>query len=131
MSNRNRRKIAIGRFIGVFWAALIALALLPSLAAAQAALAARRSDSTNHGGAIVQGSPSVLIAGQPAARLGDFASCPLACPGGAPHTGGLIATGSTTVLVNGQRAARAGSVVNETCAASTIANGATTVRIGP
>lgn len=38
-------------------------------------LAARIGDPTTHGGVITTGFPQVLISGQPAARLGDTATC--------------------------------------------------------
>ena len=37
--------------------------------------AARMGDTTAHGGVITVGFPTVLIGGQPAARLGDMATC--------------------------------------------------------
>ncbi|WP_245929654.1 type VI secretion system PAAR protein [Brenneria roseae] len=63
---------------------------------------------------IVEGSPDVIINGQPAARQGDTVllhGCP--CPN-APH--GVhprkIAEGSSTVLINGKPAARIGDGIN-------------------
>lgn len=131
VETRVDRWIRFGRAVRALPFALVVLVGLPSLAGAQSVPAARRLDPTNHGGAILQGSPTGSIAGQPAARLGDAVSCPLSCPGGSAHVGGPIVNGSATVRINGQPAARAGSVVSETCATSTIANGASTVRIGP
>ncbi|MEZ4634887.1 MAG: PAAR domain-containing protein [Caldilineaceae bacterium] len=46
--------------------------------------AARLGDSTAHGGVIVVGFPTVLIAGQPAACAGDMHTCPLV-NGVVPH----------------------------------------------
>lgn len=94
------------------------------------AQAVRVGAPTSHGGAVLQGSGNVLIGGAPAARVGDFASCPLACPP-STHVGGFIVNGSATVLINGRAAARVGSIVNESCATSTIASGLATVLIGP
>ena len=55
--------------------------------------AARMGDVTAHGGSIVMGFPTVLIGGQPAARMGDMATCT-----GPPDT---IAAGCPTVLIGG------------------------------
>lgn len=52
------------------------------------------------GGPVISGSPTVLIAGKPAARMGDKAAC---C--GPPDS---IIMGSATVLINGKPAARMG-----------------------
>jgi uncharacterized Zn-binding protein involved in type VI secretion len=65
------------------------------------------------------GSPTVLIAGLPAARVGDMALCV-----GPPDT---IATGSATVLIGGMAAARMG---DSTAHGGTIVLGAPTVIIG-
>ena len=72
--------------------------------------AARMGDITAHGGTIVMGFPTVLIGGQPAARMGDMHTCPMASPAvpPVPHGGGPIAMGSPTVLIGGQPAARVG-----------------------
>ncbi|PWC17625.1 S-type Pyocin domain-containing protein, partial [Brenneria roseae subsp. roseae] len=63
---------------------------------------------------VIEGSPDVIINGQPAARQGDTVllhGCP--CPN-APH--GVhprkIAAGSSTVLINGKPAARIGDGIN-------------------
>ena len=113
----------------------MARALLLVLAMATPALAqnvVRVGDPTSHGGVIVgPGVPTVNIEGQPAAVLGDFASCPLST-GFVPHVGGPIVTGSTTVLIGGKPAARAGDVNAENGgAAATMIVGAPTVIIGP
>lgn len=66
--------------------------------------AARVGDMTVTGDPITgPGAPTVLLAGQPAARSGDLVS-------GAACTG-AIAQGSATVLITGQPAARAGDTV--------------------
>jgi len=67
--------------------------------------AARQGDTTGHGGTIVQGEPTVLIEGRPAARQGDMHVCP-ACSGTVPHAGGPITHGVPTILINGRPAAR-------------------------
>lgn len=80
---------------------------------------------------MVQGSTTVFVEGIPAARVGDFVSCPLTCGAtGPPHTGGAILTGSTSVFIDGLPAARVGSLVAESCATSTIIVGANSVDIG-
>jgi len=79
------------------------------------------------------GLPTVLIGGQPAARMGDMQVCPMLNPGTPPppHVGGPIAMGSVTVLIGGQPAARIGDMT--TCAGppGSIAAGCLTVLIGP
>jgi len=109
---------------------LLCLLLLGTAGAALAAPAARMGSVTNHGGQIAAGSTNVLIAGVPAARVGDFVNCPSQCGPGIPHVGGPIVTGSTTVLINGQSAARIGSLVSESCDVGTVSSGAPTVDIG-
>jgi uncharacterized Zn-binding protein involved in type VI secretion len=63
--------------------------------------AARKTDTTAHGGAVVVGSPNVDINTQPAARLRDNHTCPI-------HAGGPVEEGSETVTINGLKAARKG-----------------------
>ncbi|MBA0199462.1 S-type pyocin domain-containing protein [Pectobacterium carotovorum] len=78
---------------------------------------------------IIEGSPDVIINGQPAARQGDTVllhGCP--CPN-APH--GVhprkIAEGSSTVIINGKNAARIGDGIN---CGGVIASGSGNVIIG-
>jgi len=54
------------------------------------------------GGPIVVGSPNVLVAGVPAARVGDMAVC---CAGGPD----AVVVGAATVFINGLPAALVGS----------------------
>lgn len=77
--------------------------------------------STPHvGGPILPpGEPTVLIAGLPAARMGDQAVC-----AGPPD---IIAAGSATVLIGGMPAARMG---DSTAHGGVIIVGAPTVLIG-
>ena len=63
--------------------------------------AARKTDLTVHGGAIMEGSPNVTIGFLPAARLLDKHVCPL-------HGPGPITQSSFTVYINGVGAARMG-----------------------
>src|SRR5262245_13765662 len=63
--------------------------------------AARKTDLTVHGGAIVEGSPNVTIGWLPAARLLDKHVCPI-------HGPGPITESSLTVFINGVGAARMG-----------------------
>lgn len=65
------------------------------------------------------GSPTVLIGGLPAARVGDMATCT-----GPPDS---IILGSTTVLIEGMPAARQGDM---TAHGGTIVMGCPTVIIG-
>jgi uncharacterized Zn-binding protein involved in type VI secretion len=94
--------------------------------------AARMGDMTAHGGSIVVGMPTVLIGGQPAARLGDMHTCPLVTPGlpPIPHVGGPITLGSATVLIGGQPGARMGDMATCVGPPDTIAAGCPTVLIG-
>jgi uncharacterized Zn-binding protein involved in type VI secretion len=71
------------------------------------------------GGPVSLGSPTVLTAGLPQARVGDMCVCV-----GPPDA---IAMGSMTVLVNGRPAARVG---DSTVHGGTIVLGAFTVLIG-
>lgn len=94
--------------------------------------AARLGDSTAHGGVITVGFPTVLIGGQPAARMGDMHTCPMVTPGvpPVPHVGGPIVMGSATVLIGGQPAARMGDQATCTGPPDVIAAGCPTVLIG-
>jgi uncharacterized Zn-binding protein involved in type VI secretion len=94
--------------------------------------AARMGDATSHGGVIVAGCPTVLIGGQPAARMGDMHTCPMVTPGvpPVPHVGGPITMGSATVLIGGQPAARMGDMATCTGPPDTIVVGCPTVLIG-
>lgn len=91
--------------------------------------AARQGDPTAHGGVIVTGFPTVLIGGQPAARVGDMHTCPL-FTGPAPHVGGPILNGSATVLIGGMPAARIGDMAVCAGPTDTIIMGCPTVIIG-
>ena len=92
--------------------------------------AARQGDPTAHGGVIVMGCPTVLIAGMPAARLGDMHVCPM-LTGTVPHVGGpIVSPGVPTVIIGGLVA----SVVGDMCTCvgppDSIVMGSTTVMIG-
>jgi uncharacterized Zn-binding protein involved in type VI secretion len=91
--------------------------------------AARMGDPTAHGGMIVAGFPTVLIGGQPAARLTDMHVCPLV-NGLVPHVGGPITMGSATVLIGNMPAARMGDMATCTGPPDMIASGYPTVLIG-
>lgn len=71
------------------------------------------------GGPILTGSATVLICGQPAARVADVCSC--------VGSSTSIAVGSQTVFINGRPAARQGSVTNH---GGTVVSGCGTVTIG-
>jgi uncharacterized Zn-binding protein involved in type VI secretion len=93
--------------------------------------AARMGDMTAHGGAILLGCPTVLIGGQPAARVGDMHVCPQVT-GIVPHVGGpVLPPGGTTVLIGGMPAARMGDMLTCTGPPDTILQGAPNVLIGP
>jgi uncharacterized Zn-binding protein involved in type VI secretion len=71
------------------------------------------------GGPVLMGSPTVLIGGMPAARVGDSCACV-----GPPDT---VAKGSATVMINGMPAARMGDT---TAHGGSIILGCPTVAIG-
>jgi len=81
---------------------------------------ARIGDAISHGGTIIGGASRTLVAGQPAARIGDPVSC-------AQHGMQSITGGSSTVLVEGKPVARVGDMVS--CGA-TISSGASTAQAG-
>jgi uncharacterized Zn-binding protein involved in type VI secretion len=112
---------------------ILCLLAFTAAASAQAqAPAARVTDQTSHGGQIIgPGVPTVFIAGQPAAVVGDQTVCPLVEPPGVPHVGGPIVIGSATVLIGGRPAVRVGDVNVENGPSATIITGAFTVLIGP
>jgi uncharacterized Zn-binding protein involved in type VI secretion len=94
--------------------------------------AARVGDMTAHGGVIIPpGCPTVLIGGQPAARMGDMHTCPMVTPGTPPipHVGGPITMGSPTVLIGNQPAARMGDMATCTGPPDSIVGGCPTVLI--
>lgn len=91
--------------------------------------AARMGDACTHGGSITVGLPTVLIAGQPAARMGDMHVCPMV-DGLKPHVGGPISKGSATVLIGGQPAARVGDPATCVGPPDMILAGSWTVLIG-
>lgn len=94
--------------------------------------AARLGDPTSHGTPLGPGPgcPTVLIAGQPAWRIGnDLHLCPL-FNGPQPHVGGTVSVGSASVRIGGLFAARQGDQVVEAGGPNAIASGAATVLIG-
>jgi uncharacterized Zn-binding protein involved in type VI secretion len=87
-------------------------------------------DATAHGGVIVLGLPTVLIGGQPAARLTDMHTCPMVT-GIVPHVGGpIIGPGMPTVLIGGLPAAVMGDMVTCVGPPDSIVAGCPTVIIG-
>ena len=93
--------------------------------------AARIGDQTAHGTPLVggTGSPTVLIGGKPAWRVGiDFHTCPLV-DGVKPHVGG-VTQGSSTVFINNLPAARQGDQIIEAGAPNSIVAGDPTVVLG-
>ena len=88
--------------------------------------AVRVSDSTTHPGVVVgPGSPNVLIAGLPAACVGDLHLCMMP-PLAGPHPPNPFVSGSATVLIGGRPALRLGDF--SACGA-TIISGAITVLV--
>jgi uncharacterized Zn-binding protein involved in type VI secretion len=89
--------------------------------------AARVGDTTNHGGTIVgPGVSTVLIAGMPAAVVGDTHVCSLP-PNTHQPTASPFPSGSSTVLIGGMPALR----TSDTCACGAMAAvGSPTVLLG-
>jgi uncharacterized Zn-binding protein involved in type VI secretion len=83
-------------------------------------------DPTNHPGLIVTGIGTVLIAGLPAAVVGNNHVCFLP-PNAGPHPTTPLVSGSATVHIGGKPAGRTGDQV--ACGA-VITKGAPTVLIG-
>ena len=89
--------------------------------------AARVGDTTAHGGTVVgPGVATVLIAGMPAAVVGDMHACVIPSPPPHPPATPFVA-GSATVLIQGRPALRAGDACG--CGASVVV-GSPTVVIG-
>jgi uncharacterized Zn-binding protein involved in type VI secretion len=66
---------------------------------------------------IIKGAPTVLIGGQPAARVSDMTT-PCMLPSCVPAGPGMIAMGSATVLIGGLPAGRVGDMTaHATCVA--------------
>jgi uncharacterized Zn-binding protein involved in type VI secretion len=57
-------------------------------------------DKTDHGGTVINGSPTHDIGGRAIARLGDQVDCPQSYPGGKPHGVNKIITANSTFTVN-------------------------------
>jgi uncharacterized Zn-binding protein involved in type VI secretion len=90
---------------------------------------ARMGDSTNHGGVVTgPGVATVLVAGIPAAVLGDMHVCPIVPTPASPHlTTSPFIVGSATVLAGGKPLVRVGDTT--ACGAAVVA-GAPTVMAG-
>ncbi|MEX5301253.1 PAAR domain-containing protein [Kocuria sabuli] len=89
--------------------------------------AARVGDATAHGGTVAgPGVATVLIAGVPAAVVGDVHACVVPTPPPHPPATPFV-VGSATVLVQGRPALRAGDTCG--CGAS-VAVGSPTVVLG-
>jgi uncharacterized Zn-binding protein involved in type VI secretion len=88
--------------------------------------AARVGDTTVHGGSVVgPGVSTVLIAGMPAAVVGDMHACVIPPPSHIPSS--PFVAGSASVLIQGRPAVRVGDACG--CGAS-VAVGSPTVVIG-
>ena len=91
--------------------------------------AARLTDATTFDGTIIQGSPTVLINNQPAARRSDLIFTPhFVFP--SVCVGGPIIQGSVTVFINGLGAARLGDIATTSCGPEAIVTGSPSVLIG-
>ena len=89
--------------------------------------AARVGDTTVHGGTVVgPGVATVMIAGMPAAVLGDMHACVIPANTGHIPSSPFVA-GSATVMIQGVPAVRSGDSC--VCGAS-VAVGAPTVMVG-
>ena len=91
--------------------------------------AARVGDTTAHGGSVIgPGVSNVMIAGMPAAVVGDMHVCAIVPTPATPHpTTTPFAAGSSTVMVGGRPLLRVGD--SAACGAG-IVMGATTVMAG-
>ena len=76
-------------------------------------------DKTDHGGVVIQGSPTSDVGGKAIARVGDKVSCPQKGHKGTT----VIATGDPTCIIDGQAAARHGD--KTACGATLISSQAT------
>lgn len=97
--------------------------------------AARLGDPMAHGGTISSGCPTVLIGGQPAARLLDAHVCPMQTPmpppvPPIPHVGTVIVFGSLTVIVGMMPQARMGDPGVCIGPPNSVAMGCPTVLVG-
>jgi uncharacterized Zn-binding protein involved in type VI secretion len=89
--------------------------------------AARVGDTTVHGGTVVgPGAATVMVAGMPAAVVGDMHACVIPSPPPHPPATPFV-VGSTTVTIQGMPALRVGDSCG--CGAS-VAVGAPTVMVG-
>ena len=77
---------------------------------------------------LLLGCAAIIIAANPAARVGDMHTCPQVT-GLVPHVGGPIITGSATVLICGMPAATVGSTATCVGPPDTIILGSGTVLI--
>ncbi|MDE8653722.1 PAAR domain-containing protein [Novosphingobium album (ex Liu et al. 2023)] len=68
--------------------------------------------------------------GFPAARIGDFHSCPMVNPGPVPHVGGPVMKGQFNVLTGGSPQARVGDLCVCSGPPDSIAKGSMTVLVG-
>ena len=90
---------------------------------------ARVGDSTNHGGVVTgPGVATVMIAGMPAAVMGDMHTCAIVPTPASPHPPVTpFILGSATVLVGGRPLVRVG---DSTACGAAVVVGAPTVMAG-
>lgn len=89
--------------------------------------AARVTDQTSHPGLVAgPGTPTVLIAGLPAASAGDLHVCMMP-PNAGPHPTAPFPKGSVSVLIGGRSALR---MYDISACGATIVSGAPTVLVG-
>lgn len=90
---------------------------------------ARMGDSTNHGGVVTgPGVATVLVAGMPAAVIGDMHVCAIVPTPASPHpTTTPFIAGSATVLAGGKPLVRVG---DSTACGAAVVVGAPTVNAG-
>lgn len=72
-------------------------------------------DKTDHGGAVISGSPNHNIHGMAIARLGDEVECPRLYPGGKPHGVNKIITAHSSLTANGVSVAVEGCITECGC----------------
>lgn len=73
-------------------------------------------DKTDHGGVVIQGSPTTNAGGKMIARVGDKVTCPIQGHGGVT----VIVSGDPTCIIDGMPAARMGD--KTACGATLIAS---------
>ena len=92
--------------------------------------AARKTDTTVHGGIITEGCAStVFVNNLNSAMLTSYHTCPMS-NGPAPHVGGPVITSSSNVIIENHHAARLGDTATCSGPPDAIQTGSPNVFIG-